>query len=717
MGPRTLALAWTNQAEQALPLFRLGLAKEKDPDQRRRCLEHVLPALAQAGWVQEAYAAAPDPVEAFRLLAGELRFQPRELSWLVAAHAVQRPNDPLLPFYEGEVHVQEERFAEAEAAFARGMENPPDQAPLEPFRPSRVLARYRTKQGLSAYQEIGPPWETFSQLAYLCLADGDLALLEALVEAHAKREPTSADLRRMRIALKLRQKQPAEAIALFRAALEKALDGDQRREITDDFLLAALDAEQPLQGYEAAPDPHHAFRLLAGELQERENTAELRRLIDVHRQRHPNDPWLHYHLGQLQASDQKWEQAAADLAAACRQASAEDRAIFRWWRVYTMYRSGRGLEAYRDETPALRQETFEQLADLFAQDRDVAGLTALVDAHRPSGGDAAELLFQQARLKCLAGQVADAQTLWSQAWQKQTRDHRRRAYVTDLVALLAEAGQLLEGYRAAPDQALAFETLAGRLVQQKKADDLQRLLEEHEKRAGVGPLWHYFNGECQLLRGQVEQADAHFLTALAQCRWHDRWRFRNALFRARLRAGRIAETYRDFGANARLFDLLGNLCLAEKDAPQLQALLRDHRRYWPDDPDLPAWQVDLLWLQEDYAATLAQLEEQRTFFSLPRHRWKPADYRVRGLVRLKRLADAVREAETLDRKNWGSPLLLVLAHAAAGDEKQAIAALEKHVPSRYLVADCYQDADLGPLLAGPRFEEFRRRFPRPSAEP
>jgi hypothetical protein len=103
-------------------------------------------------------------------------------------------------------------------------------------------------------------------------------------------------------------------------------------------------------------------------------------------------------------------------------------------------------------------------------------------------------------------------------------------------------------------------------------------------------------------------------------------------------------------------------------------------------------------------------------FVRPQWRWKSNDYRVRCLLRLMRTDDALREAQAVAKREYGNRVLLVLAHATAGDVKQTIAVVEKPRPQPYFLKTCYQDEDLGPLLRSEPFEAFRKKFPEPKEE-
>jgi hypothetical protein len=84
---------------------------------------------------------------------------------------------------------------------------------------------------------------------------------------------------------------------------------------------------------------------------------------------------------------------------------------------------------------------------------------------------------------------------------------------------------------------------------------------------------------------------------------------------------------------------------------------------------------------------------------------------VRALVRLKRFPEAIRESEAIVE---GNNVLPILAHAAAGDVRQTMAAVAKWDAAPYLLSACYRDDDLGPLLRSEPFREFRAKYPEPA---
>jgi predicted Zn-dependent protease len=714
-----LAKAWQAKPDEALPPFRAALTKQTDPDKRQQYLAGFMKAIAITGKAPDIYAAMPEPRDAFRFLAAELKeaYRPDELKKLVVAHARGHAEDPLLPFYRGEVLVSEDKYPQAARAFAAGMARPPEAVPLGTFRASRVVAMYHCGQAFDALASVGPRQDTFRQLASLCWQDRNFTLLEKLLAVHAKDEPNDEDLLRYRFGLNIKRDQQATGIADFKTALARVEDENKRDQLIFNFLGDMLDAGAPLAAYRAAPDAGQAFRHLAASLLNRGKYRELDELIKLHRQKQADDVWLGFYAGKLHVHGKAWDPAVQVLGEALKKAPDDVRFQFRWAYVDAMYRAGRGLQAYRECMPEVRTETFNQLTHALARDRNGAELEQLINAHRPHATDPAELLFLQARARVFGPKPADATPLIHQACQQQKAEHRRRYYVTVFVQDMDKIGQPQKGYRAAPDQHAAFEQLASLLVNQKREDKLKELLEEHANSYPQAPLLHHYRGEWLLLRKQAKEAEQEFAAARAQAPAEE-WRSRHGLHRARVLAGRTVETYRELGPGRDTFEQLGYICTSDKNPEQLRLLLAAHRAAEPDDPGLPVWQVELYSLQEDYAGALRLLTEQRQgAFALPRYRWKFANLQVRTLVLLKRSKEAVQEAEALVKSGMGSTALLVLAHASGGDAKQLIALVDRLQLSPGELRECYQLEELGPILKSPAFAEFRGKFPEPVDEP
>jgi predicted Zn-dependent protease len=705
---QALALAWAGKTGEALPLFQNALRGQNDPGKRKQWLTVFLQAMVDAGKSLEAYQALPDARETFRVLADDLRYRMADLKPLLALHAKKHADDPMLPLCQAQIHVQEGKFEVADQVFTKAFGKNADPDLLRRFRHDWVLARYRIGKGRAAYVDIQPRHETFLDLASMCLGDRNYTLLELLVDAHAKNEPDSLDVVQYRIRLKIKQEKVPDGIALFNAVLAREDNADRRQRLVSSFLYDMVDAGKGVEAYQSAPDPRKALEILGPDLLGRGGGQDLKKILDLHRQRHGDDPLISIYLGEFHVAKQEWKEAAQAFATAWAKGTKDQHMRYRLNYVFALYKTGRHLEAYQKIEP--RQETFRQLANLMIMDKKGADLEALLAAHRANAKDHPDLLLYEARAKILLRKPAEAIPLFQQAYQKQTNHYLRRNFLTDFLLDMQEAGQTVDGYRAAPDKPAAFDILANSLVFRKKDKELALLLAEHGK--AEEPISLFYSGELHFLRNELAQAEKDFAAGLAKTKFRDQWKYRQALNRTGVKAGKAADTYRSLGlGNTQHFQDLAHLCLNQKDARQLAELVALHRQANPDDESLFTWDLDVLWLKNDFAGALKLLDERREDL-LARFRWKYANMRVRCLARLQRTKEAIKEAEEIFRTG-GNMVLLVYAHAAGGTAKNTIAAVEKLMPRRYLLEDCYHDPDLGPILRSDAFAEFRRRFPPP----
>ena len=180
----------------------------------------------------------------------------------------------------------------------------------------------------------------------------------------------------------------------------------------------------------------------------------------------------------------------------------------------------------------------------------------------------------------------------------------------------------------------------------------------------------------------------------------------------RVKSGQALSAYREIKPPAQSFAELAGICLQEKDAAQLRSLIDAHQKDNPEDIETAHWELEYRWLKQDYEGVLKLLKEKgEEYFDLPRNRWKADDYRVRCLLKLKRTEEAIRAAkrsssDTAIECCWCWP-------AATGDVKRTIAIVEQPKAPKYLVGNCYRDADLGPMLRSEAFRAFREKFPEP----
>jgi tetratricopeptide (TPR) repeat protein len=708
-----LARAWFGQVDQALALFKTALANEKDVVPRRKYTAGFMRAMAEIGKFAKAYQTAPEPKAAFAHLAAVLRnTQPSELKQLLALHAGHHADDPMVALYQGEMLSQERKYELADRAFTKALATPPDKPTLDSFRWRIVETRFTTGKALAAYNEIGPKEDTFRQLADLCLRDRKYALLNELLNLHAKTDARNREVFRYRCLMKIKQGKYLECANMIRAALSKESDEKIREQITASFIYAMVDHGKGLEAYEAIPDADMAFRLLASDLRGQERLEQLRRLVKLNTARRPDGPRLGFAAAEIHIADKAWDQAVKAFANAWTKADKTLKDRYRYRYVFAMYRAGQAQEALTAIEPM--RDTFAQLVNLLIQDKKAAELEMLIECYRARADGDSNLLLAAARAKALLKQPEQAVSLFKKAYESEPYGGARDAHASIFLREMAAAGFGLEAYHAVPDKYKALEHRGGLWQFQKNTADLTRLLDEYGRTQMKLPAFWYYQGQLALLRQDLPSAENHFTAALAMVPWREKWRYRDGLFRTRIQAGKVGETYRQFGADSRTFQNLAQLCLIAKDSGQLAALIAIHRPSHPDDKNVVAWEADVKWLHRDYEGTLRFLRNHRQgIFAEQQYKWKFENYLVRCLVKLNRTQEAIEEAREIVTNPAGNPVLLVLAHASAGDVKQAIANVEKHF-ARYIVTNCYTDEDLGPILRSDAYREFRARFPEPA---
>ncbi|MCI0378787.1 MAG: hypothetical protein L0215_14360 [Gemmataceae bacterium] len=620
-----LAKAWSGKAGEAMPLFVAALGRQNDLFLRQQYLQSYAKAMVEAGKAVDAYNALENPREAFRVFAEELRFvYDDDLPRLLKLYARDFPDDPLLPLFEAEILLREGDYQQADKTFTLALEKKPDAPTLAKFRASRVLARYHLGQVVSAYTSIGPRNETFDQLATLCYLDDKLDLLEALLNAHAKKAGDDLELHRHRIRLHLKRNQPVDALAQFQKALNQPLAQDRKDRFVSDFLFDMLDAGRPVEGYLAAPDAKRAFEVLAGDLLDAGSQKDFQQLLDAHQKKQPDHWSLHQYRAEKHIADKAWDKALKDLEKAWKKADAAGRAGIRQSIVFVKYKSGRCLDAYAEAGSS--HDAFVQLANLLCMDKKGADLDALVKSHRArhkpdaqhqpeaqarepklealarapdTEREAAELDYYEARAKIFLKQPAEAAALLQTACAKQANPHTRRFYSTGIALDAWDTGQGLAGYRAAQDKSAAFEALARVLVFRKKTDALKELLDEHAQAHAEDHWLLLYQGELHLLRGESSAAEKHLAAALAKAPRQDEWNLRHSLNRARVKAGKTVAAYFELGPSFRHFEELAHVCLEDKNPKELEALIAARKKDHPQDGNLVAWDVDALWLKKD----------------------------------------------------------------------------------------------------------------------
>jgi tetratricopeptide (TPR) repeat protein len=346
------------------------------------------------------------------------------------------------------------------------------------------------------------PAATTMSLAEVFVIYGDAAALHALSRLLAKIAPDAATEDYLAGLAKEIDGDYAAAGEMFKQAFGKQDDADKRQQYVYRYLESMISAGRPAEGYLGAPDRSAAFEYLAdcytsGDYDfPREDFAKL---LDEHRRKQPEDPWLNYYTGVLLAEQKKYDEAEKQYAAGVAKSRDEEiRAAFRYPRIWALHAAGKSMEAYRAFGPAI--ETFRQLAGYYRwleslSSQQTAELKSLVEAHRAAEPDDPWLDFY-------AGVVAQNEQNYDKADRLLARGCvraeeewiRSTCYGRRLEVRIA-SGEILSALEEVPPPEETFAYLAEQLSVKRDWSQLDLLIETYRR---LDP------GSGELLRWEVE---------------------------------------------------------------------------------------------------------------------------------------------------------------------------------------------------------------------
>jgi tetratricopeptide (TPR) repeat protein len=291
--------------------------------------------------------------------------------------------------------------------------------------------------------------------------------------------------------------------------------------------------------------------------------------------------------------------------------------------------------------------------------------------------------------------------------------------------------ELSRMYEAVPDDlaGAVFRRLSGAFwarvdVPKQEADAklIAKLMEQHRKRFPDDIWLSYCEGRLAMQKDDTITAAKQFAAALAKIMYtgdleadsksgYSELQYQQT--RVLYKLGRSDEALRNLKPTAAVFGQLAWIHTANQDAAGLSQLLNERKKVEPQASDLAYWQAELHWMKNEYPAAAEQYRAflDREEFQLFSDREGARQRLVRSLIRCQKAKEAAVEFAT-----WEYPLAVfsVLVLAAQGDvaaaDRKARELLET---SPYLDRIFYGDADLGPILKGEPFAQFRKDFPPP----
>jgi Flp pilus assembly protein TadD len=597
----------------------------------------------------------------------------------------------------------------AARAYRTGLENDPDlisnmvglAAVLPPGDQDEVAARLARSTD---------PAETFPALAEALATSENVVALENLLDGKTKPTADMAVIDYYRARVASLKRQPVKAAKLLESAIARTDSAETRRFYTDCLLDAQLQAGHALEAYKQSADPAHAFAHLAGHLAQTENADKLLTLADAQIKRLPKSPDGYFYQGRGHLLKKDYAAAARDFDWGMRLVkNNQEREPFRSNLVYALYKAGKGAAALEEVAP--RRETLAQLAGLYLSDRQAAPFLKLAAEQRKSDPHDARLDAWEAQADVMVKDYASAAPLFKSAIAGVSNAGDKRALTNAFLDAEVAKKSPLEGYAQAPNPTYAFWYVCERLIKEGDAAGLMAVIDAHRARAPKDARLNYYLGQAHLLTKDYRAAEQDFARGLEHATNRAAVvRYLGNRLNARCKLGEAIEAYEEADDKPLTFRLLGPLLIEQGKADDLATLVRAHRGAASREPKLGLWEAESKWMAKDYDGAVDVLGRDRdSILSEAENVARYEDRLVRSLVRTKKFSQAASAAkESTDRD--GDPWFEAVVAVAAGNVDRASELLSRCADHGYGLAEFDADADIGPMIKTPAFQDLRRKL-------
>ncbi len=449
-----------------------------------------------------------------------------------------------------------ERTAEAAAEWRKLLKFDPNN--FEALRSFGLALAEDEKDVLAEFvSRADDPPATAESLAEGFLPYGDTAAVQAMVTLLRKLAPDSP---RVDYVLGLAAESDddyEQAAELFQKAMNATTDEDQRLNYLYRYLNSTASAGQAVAGYEAAPDPAEAFNYLAGGYEDGESVvdrATLEQLLEAHRKRQPDDPWIHYYAGLLLSEREEYEAAERELRAGIERVGVEESEQeylldgLRYQMVSVLSAQGRHMEAYETIEPP--EETFRQIADICRWAGKTEELKQLVAAHRAAQPDDLWLDLYDGLVHAREQNYAEADRLLARGYKAATEEYLKSQYRDERLNARIAAGNALSAYEDLEPAEEVFTALASRFSSDGQWSQLETLLGLHRTQHADDPQLLRWEAEMHWQRKDYERL-IDLLDPWPEVLAHDpsSWQFsqlKDQLLKSYLRLDRLDEALEFF---------------------------------------------------------------------------------------------------------------------------------------------------------------------------
>jgi tetratricopeptide (TPR) repeat protein len=336
------------------------------------------------------------------------------------------------------------------------------------------------------------------------------------------------------------------------------------------------------------------------------------------------------------------------------------------------------------------------------------------------------VLFEDARLKAAAGNVAAALPLYRQAIDATTEREAKERLHDQLAGDAVAHHFVVAAYQSYPnaEAAAGFSHLTSALEDEcdlsdpAKSQEFEALMNAHHARQPKDIRITYYEGVILHERKQYEQAEICLANAMSRATddaWRETLRWRRVQNFAD--ANRIVDAYTRVGPVRATFQQLANNLEFAKDSTVLARLVWIHGKAAPSDPQLRFWRGHLAFRGGRYEEAVAELQPYLTDEKAA-DTWRARNELIRSLIRLKRYADARAALPPNDGLAYYSRTLAAAVTAASGDvtatEKALDALIADHIATP---ASFHADEDLSAALRTEPFRRLLEKYPPPRDEP
>jgi tetratricopeptide (TPR) repeat protein len=421
-------------------------------------------------------------------------------------------------------------------------------------------------------QNTTEPVERAQGLVAYVASNGDPAVAQALADIVVQAGPDSARAAAVQAQLAVALGDHDRGAAFYKTAIGLTENDKSRASYMTGYLDAMSAAGKLLEGYEQAPDAIAAFRHLAGAGDDDQRSIapdKLKSLCQAHREKFPDDPWLHYHTGMLLEQEQNLEGAEREMHAAVAGASEYDAGALRDALFSFLDRTGKCREAYDSGLPV--REAFQRLVQSHDWSHSSCDLGEIHQRHAAAHPDDPWLDACAAIIQRDSGNKHEALRLGTHGYEAAQEESIKQHYRWLVSGLAIDVGDFGAVYKVASNSDEALRTLWQQTYQRHSPQQRQAILDQHRQSQPLTALWRMLQAEQQwndhdyaAVVSTIEPDAAAMLSELPD--W-DAGRFGDWYVRSLVQCGR-AEAARTFAK------LICDQC--GKALPLLYIHARDH---------------------------------------------------------------------------------------------------------------------------------------------